>query len=362
MVVFLIVLVTFGALLELLSLRDNLSRIHYHCIPSTLGSEPDEVFTLHTTISNYGLRTIPFLRLEEMFPKEIHVLGEDNVIPNDRYYTHSGLLYIRGRQKVTREVQVSLPKRGLYYFEGCRMFCGDFLGISENSKEIEQREEMIIFPKLLQDDSVIQALSGYYGDFSARRFFTEDPILVSSYREYSGREPMRSISWPQSARKNELIVKEFDHTMDMSATIVLDSYLHWSDGSHTDQIEYCFSLVRTIAEFLEQKKVSYRLLTNAYVNNGSTMCEVLMQAGQGPNHLSSLLVTLARAIPDSFHSPDDLYHIAIQNYSGENAIFYIAPFENEKRANLVKNLRNRLGCQIYPIYAAERLEVTKDAG
>ena len=359
MVVFLVVLLLFGAVLELLSLKDNLSRIQYQSVPSKLGMEVGEVFTIQTTVTNYGRVTIPYLRLEEAFPKEIHILGEEG-IPNDRYYIHSGLMSIRGRQKVKRSVRASLPKRGLYHLEGCRLYLGDFLGIRESSRDIGQREEIIIFPPLVEDTSLMQALSGYYGNFSAKRFFIEDPILVNSYREYSGREPMRSISWTQSARKNELMVKEFDHTMDMSVTIVLDTYLHWSDGTQADRMEYCFSLVRTIAEYLEHKRVSYRLLTNAYISNGSTMSEILTKPGQGPHHLTTLLFALGRAVPDTFHSIDDLYHKVVQNYSCENAIFYIAPYVNEKRDKLVKNLREQLGSQVYPIYAAGKSEVGQD--
>lgn len=360
MVVFLIVMVMFGAFLEILSIKDELSRIHYQCVPSKLGCEPGEVFLIHTTVTNYGRVTIPFLRLEEVLPKEIHIHGEEEEVRNDRSYIRSSLMYIRGRQKVKRTVHASLPKRGLYYLEGSRLYCGDFLGIRENSRDFVQREEIIIFPALLEDTSIFQALSGYYGDFSAKRLFTEDPILVNSYREYTGREPMRSISWMQSARKNQLMVKEFDHTMDISVTLLLDTCLHWSDGTQAERMEYCFSLVRTIAEFLEKKKVSYRLLTNAYISNGSTMSEILTKPGQGANHFTTLLFALGRAVPDTFHSIDDLYHNVVRNYSGENAIFYIAPFENEKRSKLVKNLREQLGSQVYPIYASKKSEVGQD--
>jgi len=362
MVIFLVVLITFGTLVELLSLKDNSSNIRYHCVPSKWGCEPGEAFQIQTTVSNYGSRTIPFLRLEEIFPKEINIQGDDeNVVADQSSYLHACVLYIRGRQKITRTIQVSLPNRGLFFLEGCKLLGGDFLGIRENFKKLEQREEIIIFPRLLNDDTILQALSGYYGDFSVTRFYIEDPILVSSYRDYTGREPMRSISWTQSARKNQLMVKEFDHTNDLSVTILLDVYLHWSEGPHEDELEYCFSLVRTIAEYLERKKVSYRLLTNAYSRSGNTTYETLMKSGQGSHHLTTLLHTLGQATSNTFCNIEDLYDITIKNYSGENAIFYVAPFENEKRSNLVKNIQKRLDSQVYPMYAAAIQEVERDA-
>ncbi len=361
MIIFLIVLFTFGAILELLSLKDNLSNIKYHSIPSKWGCEPGEVFQIVTSVSNYGHRTIPFLKIEEEFPSEINIQGAINDLELQRNFLYANVLYIRGRQKITRTIQASLPHRGRYLLEGCRLFGGDFLGIKENSKELKQQEEIIIFPQLLQNTSIHEALSGYYGDFSARRFYLEDPILVSSYRDYTGREPMRSISWMQSAKRNHLMVKEFDYTQDLSVTILLDVYLHWSEGAHSEQLEYCFSLARTIAEFMEQKKVSYRLLTNAHCN-GNIIAEGVSKSGQGSHHFTTLLFTLGQATANTFGSIDRLYDMAIQNYSGENAIFYVAPFENEKRSSLVNHLQNRLNSQVYPMYAAAILGGVKDAG
>jgi hypothetical protein len=362
MATFLVVLILFGAVLEILSLWDSIVDLRYHCIPSKLGCEPDEVFYLHTVLSNYGPRTISFLQMEELFPKQINILGIEEMPLSDhgcRLYV--SMLYIHGRQKITRTLQVSLPDRGVYALEGCRLIRGDFLGIKEKSIEVAQHEEIIIFPRLLSDENIINTLSGYYGDFSSRRYYIEDPVLVNSYYDYTGREPLRSISWTQSARRNQLMVKDFDHTMDMSVTILLDVYLHWSEGARHEELEYCFSLVRTIAEFMEKKRVSYRLLTNAYIRSESSSYEGLQKAGQGAHHYTTLLYTLGQAGANTFRGIDDLYQLAVANYSGENAIFYVAPFETEKRQQLVTSLQNRLGSQVYPMYADFLREVKQDA-
>jgi hypothetical protein len=362
MATFLMVLILFGAILELLSLMDGINDIHYRCTPSKLGCEPEEIFTLQTVLSNYSRRTISFLRMEELYPKQIKLLGIEELPAEDHHCRlHVSMLYIRKRQRLTRTVQVSMPSRGVYRFEGCRLFLGDFLGLKEKSREITQNEKVVIFPALLKEEGIQQLLSGYYGDFSSKRYYIEDPILVSSFLDYSGREPMRSISWTQSARRNQLMVKEFDHTMDMSVTIVLDVYLHWSEGANREELEYCFSLVRTIAEYMERRKVSYRLITNAYIRSENTSYEGLERAGQGAHHYTNLLYTLGQAEADSFHDAIDLYQRMTTLYTGENAIFYVAPFRTEKRQQLVTSLQQRFGIPTYPMYASDLMEVKKDA-
>lgn len=360
MIVFLIVLVTLGLIFEWLSLGDKLTNITYHSVPSKIGCEEGEIFQIKTSISNYGLKTMSFLKVEEVFPKEIHLVNGGNIHSNGNNILYTNSLYIEKSQKITRTIEASLPKRGLYFLGGCKLNGGDFLGLKENYKEIEQREEIIVFPRLLDSHKICQALSEYYGDFLVKRFYIDDPLLVSSYKDYSGREPMRSISWIQSARKNHLMVKEFDHTMDMSVTILLDIYLHWSDGMHKEQMEYCYSLVRTIGEFLEGKKVSYRLLTNTYIRSGQAVYEVLETAGQGSHHYTMLLYTLGQADSNTFCDTGQLYEMAVSKYAGENTYFYVAPFENEKRTELVQNLQNRLGSQVYTMYASELMEAEEN--
>jgi hypothetical protein len=357
MIIFLVVLVTFGVILELLSLKDKFTNIEYSSVPSKLGCEPDEIFQIKTTVTNYSSRTISFLKMEEEFPKDIHLQNGEKVYVNGRRGLYTSALFVQKRQKITRTIQVSLSDRGLYFLEGCIFHSGDFLGIKENFKEIKQQEEIIIYPKALSSAKVFQALSGFYGDFVVKRFFIEDPMLVKSYNDYSGREPMRSISWTQSAKKNRLMVKEYDHTMDMSVTILLDVFIHWSEGVQREHLEYCYSLVRTIAEFLEGKKISYRLLSNTYMRSRNTVNEALEKSGQGSHHYKMLLNTLGQAESNTFGDISELYNMTISKYNGENTIFYVAPFINEKRAGLVENLHNKLGSQIYPMYATDLMEV-----
>ncbi len=359
MIIFLVVFITFGIVVELFSLRDKFTNVEYKCTPSKIGCEPDEIFQIKTVVSNYSPRTIPFLKMEEEFPKDIILQNGETIYISGGSCLYSSTIFVQPKQKITRTIQVSLPNRGLYFLEGCRFHSGDFLGLKENYKDIKQREEIIIYPRVLREEKVLEALAGFYGDYVVRRFYIEDPMLINSYQDYTGREPMRSISWTQSAKKNRLMVKEFDYTVEMSVTILLDVCLHWSEGIHTQELEYCYSLVRTIAEYMEHKKISYRLLSNTYNRSGNTVSEALEKPGQGSHHFTMLLNTLGQAEPNTFTDMNDLYNMSISKYNGENTIFYVAPLENEKRRTLVNHLHNKLGSQIYPMYASELMEVDK---
>ena len=79
---------------------------------------------------------------------------------------------------------------------------------------------------------------------------------MRGYREYTGREPMRQISWTQSAVRNELIVKQFDPVWAQSVLIVLDTEYHGDFDRFGAQLEYLFSLTRTACDVLEQRRTA----------------------------------------------------------------------------------------------------------
>ena len=55
-----------------------------------------------------------------------------------------------------------------------------------------------------------------------RRFILDDPSLLVGYREYTGREPMKQISWNQTAKTGRLTVRQNDHTTDRIAMVIVN--------------------------------------------------------------------------------------------------------------------------------------------
>lgn len=151
----------------------------------------------------------------------------------------------------------SLPKRGVY--RGGRYFIetGDFLGFRSYVRSEKLSSKITVMPRKCEDEQVIRALGGYIGDISVRRFIIKDPILNICFREYTGHEPMKMISWPQSVRAGKLMVKNNDYTVDMNVAIVLNMYT----GSNAEK-EKCLEIVRTVCEQIEANRVPYSFFCN----------------------------------------------------------------------------------------------------
>ena len=81
-------------------------------------------------------------------------------------------------------------------------------------------------------------------------------MLIRGFREYTGREPLRSISWVQSARQSRFLVKEQENMTDLSCTILLDVECR-DEEREAELLEQCFSMVRSICEELEKRRIAY---------------------------------------------------------------------------------------------------------
>jgi len=298
MVIFALVIIL-ALLLEWQSLQQPYDRLQYECLPDRQLVEPDEAFQLITHLDNLGYMPVAFIKMQENLPQEI--ILEDK---SQNVELANGFLYLTSthflwpRKRLTRKVTASLPKRGRYLFNGATLFLGDLLGFRETGQSYQQIQEIVVFPKPLPAPELSQALGKYLGDLSINRFILEDPMLTVGFQEYTGHEPQKSISWPQSLRAGKLMVKKYDHTLDLSVKIVLNTAYPVNRHKNFSHIETCFSLARSICEELEKKGIQYGLLTNAKTAGGLYSGSAADE-GLGNQHLHLLLETLGRATYDS---------------------------------------------------------------
>ncbi len=302
MIIFLIILAAGLYAAQRLSLQFALKGITYDVAFSQPLVDPGEEFAITTTVENNKALPVTFLSVEEKLPAQIALPGLQDQLYSSRdcaLFTTS--FYLMPRQQYQRQLTASLPVRGRYLLQGCTMHGGDFLGISETVEYYSLHREIVVMPAPAKSPSLGEALGGFLGDISVNRFIVEDPVLTIGFREYTGREPQKSISWVQSARFNRLMVKNYDHTMDLSVTVVLNVEFY-SDLAAQDQdleqihsqVEDCFSLARSACEFLEVKGIKYSFLTNA-TTAGALGHWSSVGEGLGNSHFYSILEGLGRA-------------------------------------------------------------------
>ena len=327
MLIFLLVLLVVGYLAERWSLEHGLDGVTYSLTADRLTVDPGERFRITTRIGNRRRLPVSFLKVQELLPRDISLSDEEglSVRRDEENARLTSTLYLPGRKTSERTLDATLPRRGRYFFRGCTLYGGDFLGLSQDVQYVTQNSEVVVYPARCQSDEVDSVLGGFLGDISVQRFILEDPVLTVGFREYTGREPFRAISWAQSARAGELMVKQYDYTAEPSVTVILNVE-YKGDLTHeiANQIEECYSIARTVCEALEDKSIRYDFLTNATAA-GALGVWSAVEEGLGARHLGTVLEGLGRATYDKTATFDRLISRSMRRTDAGRGRIVITP-------------------------------------
>ncbi|MCD7833542.1 MAG: DUF58 domain-containing protein [Lachnospiraceae bacterium] len=221
-----LLIVTFAVVLfyaEKYSLKHVLDRVTFCTSLDSGVVEPGESFSWSMTIRNGKRSMVPYLRVRELVPEGL-VFADGSGKVGDKWCSWLvSTLYLGRYQNVVLTREVFLPKRGRYFFRGASVDAGDFLGIRSVTETYPELREIVIKPERCTLPELSEILGGYFGENSVRESLMEDPIEIIGFRDYTGREPFRAISWTQSARYSRLLVKQYENTIDFSCTVLLNS-------------------------------------------------------------------------------------------------------------------------------------------
>ncbi|MBQ7669138.1 MAG: DUF58 domain-containing protein [Clostridia bacterium] len=282
-------------------------------------AEPGEKITFTGSLLNNWALPILYVNFYENMPEGASITGK-----KDKVESHS--LFLLPHRTFRHTVTFTLPGRGVYRNGRYYVQTGDFLGFKNRVKSEEINFGITVMPKLCDDETILKILSGYIGDISVRRFIIEDPVLTIGYLDYTGREPMKKISWPHSAKTGRLMVKNSDFTADSSAAIVLNM----ASGSD-DEKEKTFEIVRSVCERLEEDRIPYQFISNGDAGD--------LDEGFGANHINKLMTNLGRSKLYSFFSFDSLIERCIRERKRSRSYFIISPPLSEDDHEAIARLR-----------------------
>ena len=357
MLVFFAIFILVALALQWYSLRNagDHRNIRYECGPSVRSCEPGEEFTVFSTVKNVGIRPSPVLRIEEHFPKELDVREAEqfNVkVHRDDHRIYRSTAVVKGRQQVRRSLRASISSRGEYVFSFAEFHAGDFLGFREFDYEMPNDGRIVIYPPRIDNDAFLKAFTNTRDEIAMRKLLLEDPISVCGYRDYTGREPMRQISWMQSAVKRSLVVKQFDPVWQQSVMIVLDMQYHGEYEHHFARQELCFSIARTVCDRLEERHIGYRLVTNAIISNG--ISSFSSPGGKGGAY-SKILYALGSAKNGEVCSVEELVASACTGADKQRTIVFISTRRNADVTRAIKRARSLTGGDVLPVFAEDVL-------
>jgi hypothetical protein len=340
MILFVAVVAVLAFFAQWYILSHSLRALFYDNHPSRNVVEPGESFDALCELRNEKWLPELFLQVSMQVPKEAGV-------PLNRV---NKSFYMMPYQKLVSPIPLTLPRRGRFIFRGATVMGGDFFGIDARQKQYDTLCEVVVLPERVSVPGLDRILSGFLGELSVNRFIMPDPVLAIGVREYTGREPMKDISWTHSARAGQLTVKRYDHTVELTVTVVLN--LETPKTTPPDTKERCFSFSRRVCEELERRGIPYGFRTNAVAVGAVGMWHKIND-GLGPLHLSAILEGLGRGTYETGESFASLAEKALRKSEQGRAFVVITPAKMPEHKPVIQRLHARSGIRVLVINADE---------
>jgi uncharacterized protein (DUF58 family) len=172
---------------------------------------------------------------------------------------------------------VECKYRGCYQIGISSVVFVDFLGIIKLTKKKNISMPITVYPKVIflepvNNKNVFSPQSQLYSNL-----YDEDMIMISDLRKYVFGDSVKRIHWKLTAKKNEIIVKNFEKTMDINTVLMLD--LKRNDYRHEERIQIEDKVIEAVAA------LTYLSLSNqipvhlTYCANETTIAEARDLAG-----------------------------------------------------------------------------------
>ena len=334
----------------------KMCQLRFMTEPEAIMSEKDENIVLTSSLANISKLPVSFVTVSENLPDKAELIGSEYYVKEhlmqvgDKRFVRSN--YALGSlKKVTREEKFRVNKRGVYRYGDYSIYTGDFFGLRNLQVDGYVPKHVAVLPSKVTSRDLSEVVGGFIGDISVRRFIMEDPILTVGFNEYTGREPLRDISWKRTAIQGKLMVNKYDYTSEPRAMILLNI-----EGGNEAEIERCFELVRMAVEMLEEKKIPYGFRTNGMLFSPEGSISYL-PPGVGKQHYKSIMYGLAGASCGCWYSFDTLVRTAFKNRGVNEHYLLVTVPTDDKATAIIKDLSRKTGAALGVLVGKEENDV-----
>ncbi len=133
---------------------------------------------------------------------------DDSVLPGQRG-SHV-LTLIGGRETRSYLARTRLQERGVFKLGPTRLLAGDIFGLFPAQRVFDNDDTLLVYPMMFDIHSFPNPPGLLPGGESLRRRTPQITSNAAGVREYITGDPLNRIHWASTARRNRLIVKEFE--------------------------------------------------------------------------------------------------------------------------------------------------------
>lgn len=309
-----------------------------------------EQATLMECIENRKRLPLPVLEVGFQQPKELLFRDMENTQVSDFTYKRD-VFSLLGRQRITRKLTVNCTKMG-YYKTDKVTYAAHSLFFTEKYL-LEQQKQVCLYVYARRTDvsDLLLTCERMAGALQCEKRLYEDPFTFRGIREYTLRDPMKTINWKASAKTGSLMVNTFDSTQALRVMIYLDIE---DKGiiKRERQIEDGISAAATLTQKLIGKGMEVGIALNAAGPLGTGL--ILLPSGGGRQ-----LTAVERLLAEYARGGKTVGYDTILHSLPEGSMpVFISQDAARSRQKIEAFLgSSQQGIWVLPIGASERCEV-----
>jgi len=210
--------------------------------------------------------------------------------------------YVGARSFLNIKYSCLCPIRGKYRIGPFTVYFFDPFGLFFLKRTYYIFSELYVYPRafyIKRFPNLVRGILPWFGIETTRVSGDEDEFF--GIREYKEGDPIRRIHWISTARKNTLIVKQFQRQSFFSATILFNLERDKNFGQGKEKIaEYIIKIAASVSKYLLERGISLELVVHA----GEI---VHIPFNKGPEYLEDIFKFLAIAQAESRVSLGEIF-------------------------------------------------------
>jgi len=173
-------------------------------------------------ISNEGLFPVSLIKIKML------QINENGKSAGENVYAFS----VAPFSSIDFKSNITLCRRGLYEVGIKEIELYDIFGLFRFRRKVDTIEEILVLPKrVMLYGEMSENIIADDGDEKNKSKVGEDRTIVSHIRDYAEGDNINSVHWKLSQKKDELIVKVYDHPNDNNIVIIADMQAHEFEDS-----------------------------------------------------------------------------------------------------------------------------------
>jgi uncharacterized protein (DUF58 family) len=217
-------------------------------------------------------------------------------------------------------------KRGIYNLGPPLLRGGDLFGFFFRNKEIKERFEIVVYPRIVNIRPVSLPKKEFYG-IPGTHSPVEDPVFVFGTRDYQPGRPARRIHWKASARYNRLLEKLCEPAEQEKVLVLLDVDQFDNEQAKED-FERSLEVIASLILQMDRRGIAVGFATNGNILGKRSR---IIPISRNVLQMASILEVLARMGAEKTGTVTDILSRGYKIPGGVSSIYFAYNSCNQTR-------------------------------